>query len=88
MRQPQFIGPPHSFENLYRSLFDEADKHITILKALAAKPGGLTRKEILEVLGASTGGGVTSLLEELTESGFIPYYLPFKKNVRDTIYKL
>jgi predicted AAA+ superfamily ATPase len=76
------------FTDLYRSLFDEADKHITIVKALAGKPGGLTRKEILNVLGASTGGRATSLLDELTESGFITFYLPFKKNVRDTIYKL
>jgi len=76
------------FTDLYRSLFDEADKHITIVRALANKPGGLTRKQILDVLGVSTGGRVTSLLDELTESGFISSYLPFKKNVRDTIYKL
>ncbi|MCX2478184.1 ATP-binding protein [Pedobacter sp. MC2016-15] len=76
------------FTDLYRSLFDEAGKHITIVRALANKPGGLTRKQILDVLGVSTGGRVTSLLDELTESGFISSYLPFKKNVRDTIYKL
>lgn len=76
------------FTDLYRSLFDEADKHITIVKALAGNPGGLTRKEILKILGASTGGRITSLLDELTESGFIAPYLPFKKNVRDSIYKL
>lgn len=73
------------FTDLYRSLFDEADKHITIVRAMANKPGGLTRKEILDVLGASSGGRVTSLLDELTESGFITSYLPFKKNVHDTI---
>ena len=76
------------FTDLYRSLFDEADKHILIVRALASKPGGLTRKQIIEVLGKSTGGSVTNLLDELTESGFIASYLPFKKNVRDTVYKL
>lgn len=40
------------FTDLYRSLFDEADKHITIVRAMANKPGGLTRKEIIDVLGA------------------------------------
>jgi AAA+ ATPase superfamily predicted ATPase len=76
------------FADLYRSLFEEADKHIAVVRALANKPDGLSRKEILEVLGASTGGRITGLLDELTESGFITFYLPFKKNARDIIYKL
>jgi AAA+ ATPase superfamily predicted ATPase len=76
------------FDNLYHSLFAEADKHMAVVSALAAKPSGLTRKEIIEVCGLSTGGRATQLLEELTESGFISPYLPFEKNVRDSIYKL
>lgn len=76
------------FNNLYQSLFSEADKHIAIVKALAAKPAGLTRKEIIAVCRLSTGGTTTLLLQELTESGFISAYLPFEKNTRDSIYKL
>jgi hypothetical protein len=78
----------NEFNNLYQSLFDGADKHIAIVKALAAKPGGLTRKEIIAACGLTTGGTTTLLLDELTESGFISAYLPFEKNVRDLIYKL
>lgn len=76
------------FGNLYQSLFADADKHISIVRALGAKPSGLTRKEIILECGLSTGGTATLLLEELTESGFISTYLPFEKNVRDSIYKL
>ncbi|WDF76118.1 ATP-binding protein [Mucilaginibacter sp. KACC 22773] len=76
------------FNNLYQSLFSEADKHIAIVKALAAKPAGLTRKEIIAACRLSTGGTTTLLLQELTESGFISAYLPFEKNTRDSIYKL
>jgi AAA+ ATPase superfamily predicted ATPase len=76
------------FDNLYHSLFTEANKHIAVVKALAAKPSGLTRKEIIAECGLSTGGRATLLLEELTESGFISGYLPFEKNVKDNIYKL
>jgi len=36
----------------------------------------------------STGGTATLLLQELTESGFIAAYVPFEKNIRDSIYKL
>lgn len=78
----------NEFNNLYQSLFAEADKHISIVKALANKPSGLTRKEIIAECGLSSGGTATSILEELTESGFISGYLPFEKNVRDSIYKL
>jgi hypothetical protein len=76
------------FNILYQSLFAEADKHISIVKALAAKPAGLTRNQIIAACGLSTGGTTTMLLNELTESGFIAAYLPFEKNTRDNIYKL
>jgi len=78
----------NEFQNLYQSLFAEADKHIAVIKALAAKPAGLTRKEIIDQCDLSTGGTATKLLEELTESGFITIHLPFEKQVRDSIYKL
>lgn len=76
------------FVNLYESLFDQADRHIAIVKALGAKPSGLTRKQIIEACNLKTGGTASLLLEELTESGFISAYLPYEKNVRDSIYKL
>lgn len=78
----------NEFNNLYQSLFAEADKHISVVRALAAKPAGLTRKEIIDAGDLSTGGRATLLLEELTESGFISAYVPFEKNTRDSIYKL
>lgn len=76
------------FNNLYQSLFAEADKHIAVVKALAAKPVGLTRQEIIVACGLSSGGRATLLIDELTESGFISAYIPFERTTRDTIYKL
>ncbi|WP_089814572.1 AAA family ATPase [Chitinophaga sp. YR627] len=76
------------FDNLYRSLFAEADKHIAVVKALNNTPAGLTRKEIIKTCGLSSGGRATLLLDELMESGFITNYIPYEKNVNDTIYKL
>ena len=76
------------FKNLYYSLFDDAANHINIIRALAQKASGLTRSEIIEACKLSSGGGTTQLLEELTESGFISPYIPLKKNVKDSIYKL
>jgi uncharacterized protein len=76
------------FSSLYAALFDNAEKHICIVKALADKPMGLTQTEILEACALSSGGGVTKLLEELSESGFITEYIPFDKTMKDTIFKL
>lgn len=49
---------------------------------------GLTRNEIIETCKLTSGGHTTQLLEELTESGFIDSYIPFKKNKYDALYKL
>jgi uncharacterized protein len=81
-------GLTDEFSSLYAALFDNAEKHVCIVKALAEKPMGLTRTEILEACDLSSGGGVTKLLEELLESGFITEYIPFDKTVKDAIFKL
>lgn len=82
-------GLLHSeFANLYRSLFNEAEKHMMIVKVLSGKNAGLTRKEIIELCGLSSGGTTTTILDELTESGFITPYVPFNRNSRDSIFKL
>jgi AAA+ ATPase superfamily predicted ATPase len=82
-------GPLKSeFENLYKSLFTNSENHEKIIRALAAKAKGLTRNEIIDECGFSSGGTTTRTLKELEESGFITPHLPFQKNVNESIYKL
>lgn len=76
------------FKNLYHSLFDDASRHLAVIRALAGKKSGLTRNQIMENTGFSSGGRVTELLEELIESGFVAGWPPFDKKSKDTIYKL
>lgn len=78
----------NEFSNLYSALFRNADKHITIVRELADRPRGMTRSELIERSGITTGGAATKLLEELTESGFISSFKPFQRKDRDTIYRL
>lgn len=78
----------NEFNDLYYSLFEYADKHITIIRALAREPGGLTRNEIIKAVKLNTGGGATKLLEELEESGFISSVVPYDKNEQQSIYRL
>ncbi len=76
------------FANLYVSLFQRADRHISVIRALSGKPQGLTRTELIEVCQLTSGGTITGLFDELLESGFVAGYVPFGKTVKETIYKL
>jgi AAA+ ATPase superfamily predicted ATPase len=78
----------YEFQELYVALFDRADKHLEVVKALANKPSGLSRNELIEIGGVKTGGTLTTVLDELMESGFIIDYFPFGKKHRDIIFKL
>ena len=76
------------FRNLYSALYEHSEKHIAIIKALASKRTGLTRNEIIGISGLTTGGTITTVLEELNESGFISSYDPLIKKTKDTLYRL
>lgn len=73
-------------DNLYKSLFKKSENYVRIVEALTDKRSGLTRAEIVEVTKLSNGGGLTRMLKELTECGFIRVYEPLFK--RDKIYQL
>jgi uncharacterized protein len=76
------------FNNLYGSLFEIADNHIKVVRALATTTKGLTRQEIIDSCGLSSGGRTSLMLEELEESGFIKSVLPYDKTAKDAIYWL
>lgn len=76
------------FTNLYHSLFEDASRHIAVVKALAKNKSGMTRGEIIDAAQFTSGGWVTDLLDELIESGFVSSWAPFDKKTKDSIYKL
>lgn len=76
------------FKNLYKSLFAESENHALVIRALARKGKGLTRKEIIADCGFTSGGTTSKMLQELEESGFITPYIPFQKNSNESLYKL
>ncbi|MEO0044077.1 MAG: hypothetical protein RL329_3525 [Bacteroidota bacterium] len=78
----------NEFRNLYSALFGSSEKHETVIKALAHKPNGMTRNEIVTTCKLPSGGGLTQLLDELLESGFISEQVPFNKTVKDSFFKL
>lgn len=76
------------FNNLYQSLFEHADNHIKTVRALSQTAKGLTRQQIIDVCGFSSGGGTTDMLNELEQSGFIQSATPYGKTSREAIYRL
>lgn len=76
------------FPHLLASLFKKAEKHETIVKALATKRKGMTRTELIKATKLKSGGTLTKVLTELEESGFVSTYAPFNKKSRDRMYRL
>ena len=78
----------NEYNNLYQALFRNADGHISVVEALAAKNAGKTREEISAASGLSGGGRLTKILDELITSGFVREYLSYGRKKRDRIYQL
>jgi len=73
-------------DNLYKSLFKKSENYVRIVEALINKRSGLIRQEIVDITGLSNGGGLTRMLKELTECGFIRVYEPLFQ--REKLYQL
>lgn len=78
----------NEFASLYPALFEKADNHIAVVRALGKKWKGLTRKEIVTLSKLPEGGGVTKILKELIYSGFVSSYYPFGKKKKEMLYRL
>jgi uncharacterized protein len=78
----------NEFNNLYKSLFAHSENHERVIRALAVNGKGLTRNEIIDECGFTSGGTTSRILQELEESGFITPYIPFQKHANQSIYKL
>lgn len=65
------------FQNLYHALFNNAEAHISIISSLAKNNYGLTRNEILKATGLPNAGSTTRIINDLLESDFIKYIIPY-----------
>ena len=76
------------FDNLYSALFNNSDRYESIVSALSSTWKGMSRAEIISKTKMSDGGGLTMMLQELEQSGFISSYIPFGKKKKDTLFRL
>lgn len=75
------------FNELYNSLFQNADRYINIVRLLGTKRQGFIRNEIEKETGCS-GGGLTKMLNNLERCDFIVSYIQYGNKTKQTIYRL
>ncbi len=76
------------FTNLYAALFKNHEKHLSVVKALHTKTKGLTRSEIIKASFKNSGGGLSLVLQELEECGFVQKHVDYDKPKEDGLYRL
>ncbi len=81
-------GLYNEFDNLYKSLFENYEHHIAIVKALATAIEGLAKDELLDKVKLSSGGTSSRIIDDLVNAGFIVYVPSFSKMKAGGIYRL
>jgi len=76
------------FQELFRSLFNNPDRHIEVVLALGKRLSGLSRQEIIASTGLASGRALTVVLDDLEQCGFIRKYRDFTKKGSGFIYQL
>ena len=76
------------YEILLESIFDYKINHRLFMDTLAANPSGLSYPELLRKAKVPSGGSASVVLEELTQSGFVKFHVPYQKLKRDGIYRM
>ena len=77
------------FDNLFSSLFTEAETYTELLRIIAKNRYGMDQKELIKKSKKfSRGGGIIRKLTELEEAGFIISFTPHLHKKRGVYYRL
>ncbi|NRB52737.1 MAG: ATP-binding protein [Saprospiraceae bacterium] len=76
------------FDNLYSSLFVRPERYELIVETLASAWKGLSRTQLVAKSKLKDGGGISTILKELEQSGFITTYVPLNKKKKDALFRL
>ncbi len=78
----------NEFTLVFRSLFDRFQVHESIIRVIAKKRNGISREELLNTLGITSGGSFKKRLDELESSGFIEIFILFGRKKKDYFVKV
>ncbi len=77
------------FNNLYATLFDAADEHIALARIIASHRYGIGQEELISnVKKQSSGGRITTWLEDLEQTDFIVRFKPYQHDKKGLYYKI
>lgn len=62
------------FEDVYVGLFSSSEKYVDIVVELGKRKYGMTRQEIADAVHTTSGGGLSTMLDNLQQSGIITTY--------------
>jgi len=78
----------YEFEELYRSLFKNPNRHIAIVEALSKKRTGMSRAELCKTCKIQPNGHLTEVLSELEQCDFIEKHTDFTRPKNGSYYYL
>ena len=81
-------GLHNEFNNLYKSLFENYEHHIAIVKVLSKAVEGLTKDELLDKAKLTSGGSSSRIISDLIDAGFLIYVPSFDKKKVGGIFRL
>jgi AAA+ ATPase superfamily predicted ATPase len=76
------------FPTLIKSLFNESDTYLELLRNIAKHCYGIDKNELAKKSKMSLGGRLTSRLSDLEEAGFITSFIPYGHKDRGIYYKV
>jgi hypothetical protein len=76
------------FYQLFSSLFEDSEKHLAIITALASTRKGISRGELVIKSKVPSGGDFSLKLNELIESGFVSEYNYYQNKKKLSLYRL
>ena len=75
-------------QRLFGSLFKHSRDHEAVINALSTRLVGLSRADLAKATGLDAGSGLTKVLRELEQCGFVRKYLNFAKRKNGHFYQL
>jgi len=76
------------YQHLYAALFENHELHETIVATLAKRQSGMNRANLLKQAELTSGGGVSTALDELIAAGFISAMPTWGNQTKETVYHL
>jgi AAA+ ATPase superfamily predicted ATPase len=78
----------NEFNNLFESLFDQAEMNLTLIRAIVKNGNRISRDALIKAVGIASGGSLNNRLKELEAAGFIQRFQTYEKTRREHFYRV